>query len=424
MNHAPPRSIFSLKEDFSLHILHSTPQWARFLILLTYLSACLVELKLWDFQFNTLLVRAPVFTLILPIVIYEFWPPRLQKYAPHLWNIAICLALPFSFATILVLEVGLTPEGVPWNYQVVTEYVLATLIFIQIYDSFRSSAISWICGTSLALTPMLIFPLDLSQVKSALFTILPFLLTVFVMGGVIRNAVKQVYLRRELGAWNAANSIAHQLRTPLLTISNHATAISESALELKGTAKDNLVSSCSAIEHEVLYSNQVIERLVANSRRVHDQQFDVNEISVRDLVLQAVNSFPYNNPRERALISVNGSDFQVVGPDYLLFHSIQNLISNALQHSQADPNSSIQITSTTGLKENKLTIQDTGTGISKKHISKIFEPFYTTNPKTGTGIGLSFTRAVMDDFGGNIEVRSQKGIFTTVTLTFPKPHED
>lgn len=407
-----------------MHILHSTPPWARFLILLTYLSACLVELKLWDFQFNTLLVRAPVFTLILPIVIYELWPPKFQKYVPHLWNVAICLALPFSFGTILVLEVGLTPKGVAWNYQVVTEYVLATLIFIQIHDSFRSSAISWLCGTSLVLIPALIFALDLSKVKSALFTILPFLLTVFVMGGVIRNAVKQVYLRRELGAWNAANSIAHQLRTPLLTISNHTTAISENALKLTGTARDNLLLSCSAILHEILYSNQVIERLVANSRRVHAEQFATHEISVKDIVLHAVNSYPYNNPKERALVSVDVSDFRVFGPEYLLFHSIQNLISNALQHSQANPNASIKIFSTTGPKENKLTIQDTGAGISKKHISKIFEPFYTTNPKTGTGIGLSFSRAVMNDFGGDITISSQEGLYTKVTLTFPKPRED
>ena len=65
-------------------------------------------------------------------------------------------------------------------------------------------------------------------------------------------------------------------------------------------------------------------------------------------------------------------------------------------------------------------ISDTGKGISKENLDKIFEPFYTTKPANqGTGLGLSIVRGIVENHGGEISVESQVGKGTTFTVSLP-----
>lgn len=61
---------------------------------------------------------------------------------------------------------------------------------------------------------------------------------------------------------------------------------------------------------------------------------------------------------------------------------------------------------------------DTGTGISRGVMDKLFDPFFSTKPR-GTGLGLSISQTIMQEHGGAIEVASREGRGTTVMLNFP-----
>ena len=63
-------------------------------------------------------------------------------------------------------------------------------------------------------------------------------------------------------------------------------------------------------------------------------------------------------------------------------------------------------------------ISDTGIGMDAESMAKIFEPYFSTKA-TGTGLGLTIAKRNVELNGGTIEVRSQKGAGTTVTMTFP-----
>ena len=65
-------------------------------------------------------------------------------------------------------------------------------------------------------------------------------------------------------------------------------------------------------------------------------------------------------------------------------------------------------------------ISDTGCAIKPEHLSKIFDPCFTTKPVgEGTGLGLSITYGIVERHGGSINVESSPGAGTTFTVTIP-----
>ena len=64
-------------------------------------------------------------------------------------------------------------------------------------------------------------------------------------------------------------------------------------------------------------------------------------------------------------------------------------------------------------------IADTGQGIPKDDLSRIFEPFYTTKQQKGTGLGLAVTWGIVDNHNGTIDVESELGKGTTFTIRLP-----
>jgi signal transduction histidine kinase len=97
-----------------------------------------------------------------------------------------------------------------------------------------------------------------------------------------------------------------------------------------------------------------------------------------------------------------------------------NLILNACQASAPGG----KITVSGGQLENQawIEIKDSGKGIRKQNLNSIFEPFYTTKT-TGTGLGLSTSKRIIDAHGGKILVESEEGKGSTFTLLLPSREE-
>ena len=70
----------------------------------------------------------------------------------------------------------------------------------------------------------------------------------------------------------------------------------------------------------------------------------------------------------------------------------------------------------------RVDVSDTGKGIPKENMERIFEPFFSDKPPgEGTGLGLFVTRQLVEKLGGTIEVQSQVGVGTTVKIRLPSP---
>jgi len=116
-----------------------------------------------------------------------------------------------------------------------------------------------------------------------------------------------------------------------------------------------------------------------------------------------------HNLGKDSLIFANASEVQQV---------FVNLIINAI-HAMNDGGRLI----INCLREGKFvraTVSDTGHGIPREHINRIYDPFFTTKPPgKGTGLGLYIVYRIVTKHGGSIDVESAEGEGTTFTLKFP-----
>lgn len=234
-------------------------------------------------------------------------------------------------------------------------------------------------------------------------------------------------------------NLAHELRTPLASIGALSKGVAnllpvltdaydkakDSGIRvepLRRSQLDRLNDALASIRNEVEYSNTIIDMLLVNTADKPLSDVETDRFGVADAIQESVNRYPFNNRRERELITVAvDRDFEVVAPRLLVIHVLFNLIKNALYFVQKAGKGAIEIRSSVVDGQGQISVHDTGIGIPAAIKPHIFERFYTTtHTGQGAGIGLSFCHLVMDSIGGSITCESQEGEYTTFVLTFPE----
>ena len=120
--------------------------------------------------------------------------------------------------------------------------------------------------------------------------------------------------------------------------------------------------------------------------------------------------------------SVEGPENITVCADEIHINSIfTNLINNARDAliEQGAENREIRVIVEERDKQIVVKFQDNGPGIPKNHIDEIFEPFFSTKPTSGTGLGLGIVKRLVQLYGGGIDVESKVNEGTTFRVTLP-----
>ncbi len=112
----------------------------------------------------------------------------------------------------------------------------------------------------------------------------------------------------------------------------------------------------------------------------------------------------FNTTTESEVIGIAGELRQVLSN--LLANSLDACASGATIRVDAASASDPRDPARTGVR---ITVADTGAGISPQHLESIFEPFFTTKKDTGTGLGLWVSRELVEKHGGSLRVRSSTG---------------
>jgi len=209
--------------------------------------------------------------------------------------------------------------------------------------------------------------------------------------------------------------VAHEINNPLSSImSNVQNLLDEERNEEKKTA-------LKWIEQETRRIARIIRELMnfSSSGTGENAGCDVKEVIDR-----VVNLIRYSRKNEKN-ISIetevpNGLLRSVIDEDELK-QVIINLVINSIQ--AIELNGLVRVSASRDGDEGviRITVDDTGGGMSREVLARIFDPFFTTKGSSGgTGLGLSVVYGIVKKYGGRIDVESRAGAGTKVSLVLPE----
>ncbi len=206
--------------------------------------------------------------------------------------------------------------------------------------------------------------------------------------------------------------MAHELRTPLATLSLIGEALrTESDLPGSAGALSRLGKISRRVDSITRVMNQQIDMQIANARLLQLPTYR-ERIVASDLVQDAISQYPYRSVREHECTRITiHKDFEFLGSKVLFVQVLHNLIKNAL-HSLATASSvlragDLRLEVITADGQGRIYVKDNGMGVPPALQARIFDPFFSTERRTGHGLGLAFCQRVVESSGGVITVKSE-----------------
>ncbi|MGB2764099.1 MAG: ATP-binding protein [Candidatus Aminicenantaceae bacterium] len=206
-----------------------------------------------------------------------------------------------------------------------------------------------------------------------------------------------------------AGGVSHELRNPLGSIKNSAYFLNMALEKPEPEVKETL----EILEREIATSERIISSLLdfARTKPSIKRKVNINNI-IQDGLIRA--KIPKNIKLTRKL-DKELPDI-LVDPDQLR-QVFSNIILNAIQALHEGGKLIIK-SKTLSPKWAVVSFKDTGSGISKDTMGKLFEPLFTTKAK-GIGLGLAVTKTLIEGHGGTIDVESEVGKGSTFTVHLP-----
>src|SRR5687767_5247096 len=224
-------------------------------------------------------------------------------------------------------------------------------------------------------------------------------------------------LRRQMMA-----DVSHELKTPLTAMRGYIETLRMPEVALDADRRDRYFET---IDRETRRLERIVkdlldlaryehggvtlqrrlfdvERLFENVARRHEREAHTKGVAIR--------------------IHVDAHADQVMADPDRIEQAIENLVGNALRHTPAGGTITLSATQADGVAT--LSVSDTGAGIAPEHLPHVFERFYKVDTaraadSTGSGLGLSITKAIVERHGGRMRVTSQPGD-TTFTVVLPQ----
>lgn len=195
---------------------------------------------------------------------------------------------------------------------------------------------------------------------------------------------------------------SHELKSPLTSIIGYQQMIEEGIITDENEIKDATAKTIK----EANRMNQIIIEMLELSKLEAKNDIKTKEVlSIKNTTLDILSSLIPNMHQKHISYKIIGDDFNVFIASTDLNHLIRNLIDNAIKYDKE--NGAIIIE----LKDNTISISDTGIGISKENISRIFERFYRVDKAKskelgGTGLGLAIVKHICINNNLKIKVES------------------
>ena len=212
-----------------------------------------------------------------------------------------------------------------------------------------------------------------------------------------------------------AAGVAHEIRNPLNAIGLGIQRLRREFVPQDTSDKEEYLSFTEVIHREVKRVNEIIEDFLGLSRPFH---LDLRLASLEDLLQHLVLLFQ-EEARSRGLrLEVDcAPDLPPLEIDaQRLTQALVNIMKNGIEAMK--PGGILRLEARENKDRITIAITDTGEGIPEDQVGKIFDYYYTTKEK-GAGLGLPIAHRIIEAHGGQMEIGSQPGSGTKVTITLP-----
>ncbi|GAA5093572.1 sensor histidine kinase [Microbacterium yannicii] len=231
----------------------------------------------------------------------------------------------------------------------------------------------------------------------------------------VHDVTALTYAQRERERFTAMAS--HELKHPLTVMIGNA----ELALEL-----DELTPRTrERFESIVAASDRMLtmtESLVTTSRRGFSGRDEVADIDLRQILLESVASFRPTAAANDISVDVRADEALPITADgFRLRQVVDNVVSNGIKYTPRDGR--VRIVGAVDGGRVVLTVADSGIGIGAEDLPRVLTPYFRTEEAKqksgGTGLGLGISNDIVLAHGGTLEIDSEAGAGTTVTVRLP-----
>ena len=214
------------------------------------------------------------------------------------------------------------------------------------------------------------------------------------------------------------NSISHDLRTPLVSITGALSSLEQENQQLDRSAERSLIRTAreEADRLNRLVGNLLeMTRLEAGALKVKRDACDVE-----DLIGTAIGQTEDRLAGRNVQVDVPAGIPMISADFVLIVHVLNNLLDNAIKYSP--PGSPLDVRARRNGNQVEVTVLDRGISIPKDDLERVFDKFYRVQrPEqvTGTGLGLAICKGIIEAHGGRIWAEARAGGGTSVTITLP-----
>jgi two-component system phosphate regulon sensor histidine kinase PhoR len=214
--------------------------------------------------------------------------------------------------------------------------------------------------------------------------------------------------------------VSHQLRTPLsgvswmLELASEAPGLSPEVAGYVGEARDSAHRLIRLVNDLLDVSRLESGRLIVQPENLRLDDLVAGVVTeLRSLV---------EDKQQQLTVARLASEPTIFADSQLMRQAVTNLVSNAIKYTPGGGKIDVTITMRQGLVA--CTFRDTGIGVPKESLQRLFEKFYRADnavvvESEGTGLGLSLVRLVVEHFGGRVWCESEPGQGSLFTIELP-----
>ena len=218
-----------------------------------------------------------------------------------------------------------------------------------------------------------------------------------------------------------ASRIAHELRNPIQGIKMGLELMHHDIQQMPecDTFLKSFQTTLGHLDGEIVAVNTIVKDLLEYAR---DMSFDFTETEINSIIEGILFNMQDCFKEYHITVETHYGDPETLVADGIRLRQVlMNLVQNGVEAIGDDG----MIVISTGLTEDdtiKITVRDSGCGISTEQQQRIFEPFFTTKDK-GVGLGMAIVHRIIEAHHGSIEIDSQEGYGSTFTILLPRSVE-